>query len=328
MPSKDTQNIIDLVRHITGQEQVSYVAQSQGSWILRTHEVLVGERSEPSFLIRSPQGEFVFYETRQDFDADKVAYSGHIEDTPVGTGQKQKLETLVKNVTGHDIKHGGWIDFSGLLRGSVYYPDEEKENHAFFLIEGPGENRVTIFQGETPGNPDGTGFDIRDIDDHTFQEGAFWAGAADRFDDPAVSISCKMSISNRDVFLDMIGITGLDTMDAANLMKIVSMPEYPTRLGLNGVGVGDISVEGDTIAFSLTASVADWARMAREVRDHYAQCHGDRNWYPSSPEEALFELGLGSAISKGSDLTGFELSGWEVVTVEDPSPSAEDGPEI
>ena len=319
MPENETKFIVDLVRHITGQDDVDYVQSGPSTWSSAQHEVRVGSSDETSFIVAAKMGEYAFYDTKADLEHGTARLQGHVEDTSLGNGRGKEIETFLGKITGTEVQHKGWIDFSGILRGSLYIPSDRAEPHAFFVIEGPGEDAVSVYRGDNPRHAIDGDFAFEEVQPENFQQDAFWSGSLRRLDDPAISVTCRLKLTNPDVFARFIGVDDPRSMDASHLANIVKLHDFPTNLGLSGIGMGNVSVDGDMLEFDITASVADWAVLVRETRLQFASCWGDREWYPSSPEDMLFEIGLGSNVNDSPDTLGFEIIDWKGNQIEDPS---------
>lgn len=319
---KTEEDVLSFARHLTGDTEIEYLGSQTNTWVYKEHEILRQGRETPSLLVVSTNGEYLLFDSPEDRQAWRSLKSGHVEDTPFGTGRSGQLANFCSKVTGHELLHFGYVDFSGLMRGSFLVPKDRTEDHSFFVIEGP--DGLSVFRGDNPVQflPEDT--PLEEIEAPQFTEKAFWTGKEQRFDDPAISIRCQLNIVDTEEFLSLLEAKSIDEIDATHLVRLAALHDLPTKLGLNGIGFGDIDVNGSEFNFEITVSVADWKLFVTEARGQYEGCWGDQDWYPESPEEALFELALASNANDSPDMHGFEIIDWSSGTRSAP----EEAPEL
>ncbi|CAN0595675.1 unnamed protein product, partial [Laminaria digitata] len=164
-------------------------------------------------------GEYILFDKLESDDRVQL-HAGHIEDTPFGTGRSKQLVEFAGNVTGHELQHSGYVDFSGLMRGSVLVPKDRSEDHSFFLIEGPSE--ISVFRGANPMQFLDEDEPIQDIKAPSFNEAPFWTGSEDRFDDPSIHIGCTLNITDVQAFLAQLEAASLAEVGASHLPRIAT----------------------------------------------------------------------------------------------------------
>ncbi|MFX4300019.1 hypothetical protein [Pseudosulfitobacter pseudonitzschiae] len=310
---KTEEDVIAFARHLTGDNEIEYLGNKMRTWVYKEHEIRRQGRETPSCLVVSTNGEYLLFDTPDDKLSGRSLKSGHLEDTPFGSGRSKALAEFCSKVTGHELIHFGYVDFSGFMRGSFLVPKDRTEDHSFFVIEGP--DGLSVFRGENPVQFVAEDTPLEEIEAPHFTEKAFWIGEEKRLDDPAISIRCQLNIVDEGEFLSLLEAKSIDEIDATHLAGLAALHDLPTRLGLNGIGFGGIDVNGPEFSFEITVNVADWKLFVTETRGQYEGCWGDQDWYPESPEEALFELALASNANDSPDMHGFEIIDWSPRTL-------------
>lgn len=89
--------------------------------------------------------------------------------------------------------------------------------------------------------------------------------------------------------------------------SMLNLPVDIQKAGIDRIWVSHLSLEGERIYFEVSAAVADMGRLVRAARDAYLEAWWDNSWVPSSPNEALFELALGSNANPSPAELGFEF---------------------
>jgi hypothetical protein len=171
--------------------------------------------------------------------------------------------------------------------------------------------------GETPGAADLERDILIRLEPHGAYEARF-EGGRDPFASgtmhetlatPAmIRIGTLIRISDPEGFATEMGVKGGGDVTPAHLEAgMLRLPVDPASAGISSLSASSLIMEGDKAYFEVTAEVADMAAMVRAAREAYNECWWDNTWLPSSPQEALFEIALGSNANPSPSDMGFEF---------------------
>ncbi len=123
-----------------------------------------------------------------------------------------------------------------------------------------------------------------------------------------VLVGALIRVTDLETFRDVMGLSSEAEITPSDLEgQMLNLPVVPEEAGIHRIRVSDLRVHGEQIYFEVTAEVVDMGRLIRAARDAYLEAWWDNSWLPSSPNEALFELALGSNANPSPDQMGFEF---------------------
>lgn len=123
-----------------------------------------------------------------------------------------------------------------------------------------------------------------------------------------IRIGSLIRILDTGEFRSEMGVEGDEELRPAHLDKgMLKLSPDPAQAGISSLSVSQIIMDGDKVYFEVTAEVADMAAMVRAAREAYNECWWDNTWLPRSPQEALFEISLGSNANPSPSDMGFEF---------------------
>ena len=117
-----------------------------------------------------------------------------------------------------------------------------------------------------------------------------------------------IQIMNREEFRSEMGASGDGEVGPSDLERaMIRLPVAPDLAGIDRILVCNLSPEEDRLYFEVEAEVSDIRRFVRAAREAYLEAWWDNTWIPTSPQEALFELALGSNANPPPDDLGFQI---------------------
>jgi len=123
-----------------------------------------------------------------------------------------------------------------------------------------------------------------------------------------VLVGALIRVTDPEDFRSGMGLSAETEITASHLeARMLNLPVVKEEAGIDGIRVSDLRVHGEQIYFEVTAQVSDMSRLVRAARDAYLEAWWDNSWLPCSPNEALFELALGSNANPSPDQMGFEF---------------------
>lgn len=123
-----------------------------------------------------------------------------------------------------------------------------------------------------------------------------------------VRVGALIRVTDQETFRTEIGISSGAEITPSDLeARMLNLPIDPQEAGIDRVRVSDLRVHREEIYFEVIAEVSDMSRLVRAARDAYLDAWWDNGWLPCSPNEALFELALGSNANPSPDQMGFEF---------------------
>lgn len=123
-----------------------------------------------------------------------------------------------------------------------------------------------------------------------------------------VRVGVMIRVTDQDVFRENMGLSPGATITPTDLgAHMLNLPVEPQEAGIDRIRVSDLSAFGAQVYFEVSAEVSDMGRLIRAAREAYLEAWWDNTWFPCSPNEALFELALGSNANPSPDQMGFEF---------------------
>ena len=123
-----------------------------------------------------------------------------------------------------------------------------------------------------------------------------------------VRVGVLIRVTNPEAFQAEMGCSTGAGVGPSDLERgMVRLPVEPDLAGIDRILVRDLSVGEDQMYFEVEAEVSDMGRLVRAAREAYLEAWWDNTWIPTSPQEALFELALGSNANPSPDQLGFEI---------------------
>jgi len=291
----------DLMVHLIGTDDFKFHDVEMFTWVAKAHFGVDAE-GRGFRLTLAGHGAYELVWKALDGDYSERSQEGHIEQTPAGKAARDAAAELGRKLTGHELKVDGWTDFSGLASGRVLKPTGDDDDHSFILLE-LNDKQFAIVQGDNP-NPD-----LTDVAAE-YEEKPFAQGRASRYGIPRVAMNCSINILDDEAFCDAMGVKTLSEVDGSILAKNMTVLSVDAKkAGLYNLECGSPVKENGFLVFETRAHVEDFGALAREARGCYAACWGDDDWYPASPEDALYEIALASNANPSPDIMGFEIVG-------------------
>lgn len=297
---------IDLAAHLLGMNNFTITEVSMFTWMAKAH---FGKTDDGQHFRLILGGHGAWELTFKDLGGAymKSMTSGHIEETPAGVAARAAAVELGRKLTGHKVEVSGWMDFAGIAVGRHLKPTGDDDAHSFILLE-LSEDQYAIVKGDNP-NPAFT--DVLP----EFEQKPFSQGMVSRFNTSRVSISSSINIIDQDAFCAAMGIERLNELTGDILArKMTTLAADAKCTGLSGLGCTDPVQENGFLKYDVHADVSDFGLLVSKARDRYEDCWGDDNWYPASPEDALYEVALASNANPSPDIMGFEFVSLNPVT--------------
>lgn len=123
-----------------------------------------------------------------------------------------------------------------------------------------------------------------------------------------VRVGALIRVTDQETFRTEIGPSSGAEITPSDLeARMLNLPLDPQEAGIDRIRVSDLRALGAEIYFEVSAEVSDMGRLVRAARDAYLEAWWDSSWLPSSPNEALFELALGSNANPSPSEMGFEF---------------------
>lgn len=123
-----------------------------------------------------------------------------------------------------------------------------------------------------------------------------------------VRVGAMIRITDQEVFQENMGLSPeVELTPSALGDQMLNLPVDPQEAGIDRISVSDLSAFGAQVYFEVSAEVSDMGRLVRAAREAYLEAWWDNSWLPCSPNEALFELALGSNANPSPDEMGFEF---------------------
>lgn len=124
----------------------------------------------------------------------------------------------------------------------------------------------------------------------------------------SVLIGVRVRVTDAETFQEAMEISEDSGISAADLeAAMLRLPVEAAEAGIDRIRVSDVMSSQDDLYFEVSAEVSDPGRLVRAARNAYLEAWWDNTWIPCSPNEALFELALGSNANRSPDEMGFEF---------------------
>jgi len=291
----------DLMTYLTGTNDFEFHDVQMYTWVAKAH-FGVDADGRDFRLALAGHGAYELAWKAWDGNYSDRPQEGHIEQTPAGKAARDAAAELGRKLTGHNLKVDGWTDFSGLASGRVLKPTGDDDDHSFILLE-LNDKQFAIVLGDNP-NPD-----LTDVPAE-YEEQPFAQGRSSRYDIPRVAMSCSINILDKAAFCEAMDVKTLSEVDGSTLASKMTVLSVDAKTaGLSGIECSAPTVKNGFLAFETRAHVEDFGALVREARGCYANCWADDDWYPASPEDALYEIALASNANPSPDVMGFEIVG-------------------
>lgn len=127
-----------------------------------------------------------------------------------------------------------------------------------------------------------------------------------------ILIGCTIRIEGEREFRSFLGLDA-DVEFKEDHLYAVTQTAMPHKLiGLDAIKVINLRKEGLDLTFEVEAKVMSMRNLVAAARLAYAETWGDQAWIPATPQEALFEICLGSNPNPSPDEIGFAFTEfWE-----------------
>jgi hypothetical protein len=123
-----------------------------------------------------------------------------------------------------------------------------------------------------------------------------------------VLIGVRVRVTDPETFRGAMGLTEQTEISAADLeAAMLRLPVDAAEAGIDRIRVSDVLSSQADLYFEVSAEVSDMGRLVGAAREAYLEAWWDNTWIPGSPNEALFELALGSNANPSPDEMGFEF---------------------
>ena len=284
-----------LARHLLDRDDVRLDGIEPYTWMATAHYLSFDDHGKAR-LIMTPDGSYELAIASIAGSYTRNLLNGHVEQTPIGDVLRDRAQAFVRNVTGHDVTCQQWLSFAGIASGRHMVPRDTSTDHSFMLLE-IDDGTMAVVRGNNPA-----------FSTPEFEREPFFQGRFDRFETTAVSISEAIRVIDEQIFLEAMEISTLsDLTEDVLRKKMTVLPVSMPQAGLDGMACHDLRSEHGFIKFDITAQVSDFGKFVARARTAMADCFGDRDWYPASPENALDEFAMASNANPSPDEMGFEI---------------------
>ena len=286
----------DLALHLLACTDLEIIRTEMRTWMAKAHFIET-DAGQEHMLLMGGQGDYVLYGKDAPGAFETVMESGHIDQTPAGKPALQASARVAYQFTGQDLNPKERIDFSGLGSGLHMVPKEQLEDHSFMLIEIPPKT-YSMIRGDNPseGVPD-------------FEEVPFATATEAELARPDAAFTVRLDITDEEMFRHEMGGVALENLTSPDLVANLLRPgdDLPVEV-LDGITCSEIEWDGQSLSMKVKAQVGDRGALVAAARGCYEACWGDRNWYPGSASEALYELLLASNANPSPDEMGFAIT--------------------
>jgi len=123
-----------------------------------------------------------------------------------------------------------------------------------------------------------------------------------------IQIGALVRVTDRDALRSDMGLSRDTEIGPSELERsMLNLSVDAQSAGIDRIWVSHLSVDGDQLYIEVSAQIADMGRLVRAAREAYLEAWWDNTWIPGTPQEALFELALGSNANPSPDEMGFEF---------------------
>lgn len=235
---------------------------------------------------------------------------------------------FIKKLTGIEVEFVGAIAEGITLTKTVFLPVAQGEEHGF-VLSGRWPDEIAVARIDNPVEFTRPEDRARKIDE-AFREGVdadepFYTGPGVMPE--KIGIRVDYAIDDNDALRQLLEVEGYDDLDGEKIQNLVRLHDKPSKLGFSMFHCNWEISEGK-VNVDITAKVEDWPKMVGETRVQYGECWGDQNWFPSSPENALYEIAVASNANVSPDEDGYAIMDWHKICVSDDPECVADNDEL
>lgn len=231
-------------------------------------------------------------------------------------------------LTGIEVEFVGAIAEGITLTKMVFLPVAQGEEHGF-VLSGRWPDEIAVARIDNPvefTQPE----DRARVIDEAFREGVdpgepFYTGPGVMPD--KIGIRVDYAISDHEALRELLEVESYDDLDGEKILNLVRLHDKPSKLGFSMFHC-NWEISEDKMNVAITATVEDWPKLVGETRTQYGESWFDQNWFPSSAEEALYEIAVASNANRSPNDDGYDIMDWHKICVSDDPEYVADNDEL